>query len=91
MPVLTLGPLADAASDWLLDSLPSAPTSRARLEVLQQAGGSPLARLPRVSPAVRKIFQPLLELAHDRPIRPDDVTDLSGLAMDARAASHAQS
>ncbi|MEV7094991.1 AAA family ATPase [Amycolatopsis sp. NPDC051045] len=45
VPVLALEPLSDAAAARLVDSLPTAPTGRARLEVLQQAGGSPLALL----------------------------------------------
>jgi hypothetical protein len=39
---------------------------------------------PRGCPlAVRNMFLPLLELAHDRPVRPEDADGLSGLAMDA--------
>jgi hypothetical protein len=38
-------------------------------------------------PAVREMFRPLLELAHDRPIRPDDLADFSGLAMDKGEAA----
>ncbi|KOV87279.1 hypothetical protein ADL03_07610 [Nocardia sp. NRRL S-836] len=45
VPVLTLEPLSDAAAARLVDSLPAPPTGRARLEVLQQAAGSPLALL----------------------------------------------
>ncbi|MEU0512824.1 AAA family ATPase [Amycolatopsis sp. NPDC006125] len=43
VPVLTLGPLTESAAARLLDSLPGAPSGRARIEVLQRAAGNPLA------------------------------------------------
>ncbi|WP_043779255.1 helix-turn-helix transcriptional regulator [Amycolatopsis rifamycinica] len=53
VPALTLEPLSDAAAARLVDSLPSAPTGRVRLEVLQQAAGSPLALLELARAAAR--------------------------------------
>ncbi|MDI2131261.1 helix-turn-helix transcriptional regulator [Yinghuangia seranimata] len=43
LPVLSLGPLSPPAAARLLDAQPDAPTGRARLDVLRQAEGSPLA------------------------------------------------
>jgi DNA-binding CsgD family transcriptional regulator len=43
LPVLPLGPLSRTASAWLLDAQPGAPTGRARLDLLRQAEGNPLA------------------------------------------------
>ncbi|MFF6916422.1 AAA family ATPase [Streptomyces sp. NPDC012466] len=43
LPVLRLGPLSPAASARLLDAQPGAPTGRARLDLLRQAEGNPLA------------------------------------------------
>ncbi|MET7697816.1 LuxR family transcriptional regulator [Streptomyces sp. NPDC005485] len=41
--VLSLGPLSDQSAAQLLDSLPGAPTGGARLDLLRQAEGNPLA------------------------------------------------
>ncbi|GCD41234.1 ATP-binding protein [Streptomyces paromomycinus] len=43
VPVLTLGPLDDAAAHRLLDLQPWRPTGRTRARILDQAGGNPLA------------------------------------------------
>ncbi|WP_206503038.1 helix-turn-helix transcriptional regulator [Streptomyces chrestomyceticus] len=43
VPVLTLGPLDDAAAHRLLDLQPRRPTGRTRARILDQAGGNPLA------------------------------------------------
>ncbi|MFH8408882.1 AAA family ATPase [Streptomyces sp. NPDC018019] len=43
VPVLTLGPLDDAAAHRLLDLQPAGPTGRVRTQILAQAGGNPLA------------------------------------------------
>ncbi|WNE96377.1 AAA family ATPase [Streptomyces luomodiensis] len=43
VPVLTLGPLDDAAANRLLDLRPERPTGRTRARILDQAGGNPLA------------------------------------------------
>lgn len=43
LPVLSLGPLSDRASALLLDAQPGAPAGRARLDLLRQAEGNPLA------------------------------------------------
>ncbi|WP_370372577.1 AAA family ATPase [Catenulispora sp. GP43] len=43
LPVLVLGPLDSGAAARLLEVQPQAPTGRARLDVLEQAAGNPLA------------------------------------------------
>ncbi|MFF3274205.1 AAA family ATPase [Streptomyces chrestomyceticus] len=43
VPVLTLGPLDDAAAHRLLDLQPRRPTGRTRARILDQASGNPLA------------------------------------------------
>ncbi|MEU6963490.1 helix-turn-helix transcriptional regulator [Streptomyces chrestomyceticus] len=43
VPVLTLGPLDDAAAHRLLDLQPRRPAGRTRARILDQAGGNPLA------------------------------------------------
>ncbi|MFE9682034.1 AAA family ATPase [Streptomyces sp. NPDC006285] len=43
VPVLTLGPLDDAAANQLLDLQPTRPTGRTRSRILDQAGRNPLA------------------------------------------------
>ncbi|QFZ24309.1 helix-turn-helix transcriptional regulator [Saccharothrix syringae] len=43
VPAVVLGPLGESAAARLLDGLPDAPTGRARIDVLQQAAGNPLA------------------------------------------------
>ncbi|WP_197522898.1 helix-turn-helix transcriptional regulator [Actinokineospora pegani] len=54
VPVLVLGPLTEQAAARLLDGLPGSPTGRARLDVLREAAGSPLAlvELARAAAAV---------------------------------------
>ncbi|MER5210584.1 LuxR family transcriptional regulator [Streptomyces sp. NPDC002838] len=65
-PVLCLGPLSRRASARLLDAQPGAPTGRARLDLLRQAEGNPLAIIElsraahsgtRPSPAGREPLQ----------------------------------
>ncbi|MEI5101790.1 AAA family ATPase [Streptomyces sp. PmtG] len=43
VPTLTLGPLAEDAAHQLLDRQPTIPTGRTRAQILDQAGGNPLA------------------------------------------------
>ncbi|MYS80576.1 AAA family ATPase [Streptomyces sp. SID5474] len=43
VPMLTLGPLDDAAANQLLDLQPKSPTGHTRSRILDQAGGNPLA------------------------------------------------
>ncbi|PWW67121.1 AAA family ATPase [Actinokineospora spheciospongiae] len=63
VPAVVLGPLSEGDAARLLDALPGAPTGRARLDVLRQAAGSPLAlvELARAvggtaAPWVREVF-----------------------------------
>lgn len=57
--VLSLGPLSPRAAARLLDAQPGAPTGRARLELLRQAEGNPLAiiELSRAGERTRVIQQ----------------------------------
>ncbi|MEV6766258.1 AAA family ATPase [Streptomyces sp. NPDC051105] len=57
--VLSLGPLSPRAAARLLDAQPGAPTGRARLELLRQAEGNPLAiiELSRAGERTRGIQQ----------------------------------
>ncbi|WP_113702976.1 helix-turn-helix transcriptional regulator [Nonomuraea lactucae] len=43
LPTLLLGPLPEQAAAELVDAQPSPPAGRARIDLLQQAGGNPLA------------------------------------------------
>ena len=52
LPLLTLGPLDRGSAARLLESQPHAPSGRARIDVLEQAAGNPLA-IVELSRAVR--------------------------------------
>ncbi|MER6948760.1 AAA family ATPase [Nonomuraea sp. NPDC000554] len=52
LPVLSLAPLSRQAAARLLDAQPEAPTGRARIDLLEQAAGNPLAII-ELSRAVR--------------------------------------
>ncbi|MHC1558995.1 AAA family ATPase [Actinomycetospora sp. C-140] len=54
VPAISLGPLPDVDAARLLDSLPDAPTGRARLDVLAEAGGNPLALVELASVVARE-------------------------------------